>query len=102
MFVLFSVACVALAIVGLTITEGARNASESADQWLALSYEAVSAFGTAGLSTGITGSLTTGGKVIIILLMFVGRVGPLMLAIYLARPAEHWRVRYPKETISLG
>jgi len=65
-------------------------------------FEAVSAFGTVGLSTGVTPLLTDLGKVVIILLMFVGRVGPLMLAMHLCRPEISWHVRYPEESISLG
>jgi trk system potassium uptake protein TrkH len=42
-------------------------------------FEAISALGTVGLSTGITGDLTNIGKIIVILLMFAGRVGPLSL-----------------------
>lgn len=51
-----------------------------------LSFEAVSAFGTVGLSTGITPHLTTVQKSVIILLMFIGRVGPLAFALSFARP----------------
>jgi trk system potassium uptake protein TrkH len=55
-----------------------------------------------GFSTGITPLLTNWGKLIIIILMFVGRVGPLMLSVYLARPANPLRVRYPREELALG
>lgn len=47
-------------------------------------FEVVSAFGTVGLSTGITSELTSAGEVAIILLMFVGRLGPITLASALA------------------
>jgi trk system potassium uptake protein TrkH len=46
-------------------------------------FEAMSAFGTVGLSTGVTGGLTTGQKAAIILLMFIGRIGPVSLALSL-------------------
>jgi trk system potassium uptake protein TrkH len=46
-------------------------------------FEAASAFGTVGLSTGVTGSLGLGQKWIIILLMFIGRIGPVSLALSL-------------------
>ena len=72
------------------------------DGWLGLMFEAVSAFGTVGLSTGVTALLTSGGKVVIMLLMFLGRVGPLVLAVYLARPVHPWHIRYPEEDVSLG
>lgn len=48
-------------------------------------FESASALGTVGLSRGITGSLTPLGKGIIILLMFLGRVGPIALGMALLR-----------------
>jgi len=64
-------------------------------------FEAVSAFGTVGLSMGVTGSLTSLGKVIIILLMFVGKVGPLTLLFTLSKPQQP-KVRYPNEDVLTG
>ena len=92
-----------MAGVGLLMfTEQAHAASETSGRWLAVIFEAVSAFGTVGLSTGVTPLLTAGGKVVIILLMFIGRVMPLMLSIYLARPAMPWHIRGPVEEVGLG
>lgn len=53
-------------------------------------FEAASALGTVGLSTGITGDLTIIGKIIIIILMFIGRLGPITFGIFLfsKRPKE--------------
>ena len=66
-------------------------------------FEAVSAFGTTGLSAGITGSLNTTGQVIIILGMFAGRVGPLAIALLLAeRFSSRERTRYPEAEINIG
>lgn len=63
-------------------------------------FEAVSAFGTVGLSTGITSSLSTGGKVIIIFLMFAGRIGPLTLGIALQmRQKRNIVYEFPNEEI---
>lgn len=56
--------------------------------FLKLSFEAASALGTVGLSTGITGELSDAGKCIITLLMFVGRVGPITLALALLAEDE--------------
>ncbi|MCF8054737.1 MAG: potassium transporter KtrB [Deltaproteobacteria bacterium] len=53
-----------------------------------LLFEAASALGTVGLSTGITGVLSPIGKLIIIMLMFVGRLGPLLFGIALFLPAN--------------
>ncbi len=68
-----------------------------------LLFETVSAFGTVGLSTGITPRLSVLGRIIIPLLMFAGRVGPLTLAVALARrrsDATDWRL--PEERIIVG
>jgi len=94
---------VLMAGVGLLmITERGVASSQTSQNWLGVIFEAVSAFGTVGLSTGVTPLLTAMGKVVIILLMFVGRVAPLILSIYLARPARPWHVRVPSEEVSLG
>lgn len=64
-------------------------------------FEVVSALATVGLSMGITGQLSPFGQVLIILLMFVGRIGVLSLVILLAGK-EYRRVRYIKEEILIG
>jgi trk system potassium uptake protein len=70
--------------------------------FLELLFETVSAFGTVGLSTGITPSLSTAGKSIIIVLMFVGRVGPLTLAAILLGSRRSSHVKYPEEDVMIG
>ncbi len=65
-------------------------------------FESTSAFGTVGLSTGITPNLTPLGKIIIMITMFVGRVGPLTLALALAMRREKLSFRYPEETLMVG
>jgi len=102
MLLMLAGATVMLGTGCLMITELENPAANLADGWLGLMFEAVSAFGTVGLSTGVTSLLTTSGKVIIMLLMFLGRVGPLVLAVYLARPVHPWHIRYPEEDVSLG
>ena len=67
-----------------------------------LAFEAVSAFGTVGLSAGATPELTDSGKLLITMLMFIGRIGPLTMALLLigdARPATY---RYPETRIMVG
>jgi trk system potassium uptake protein TrkH len=91
-----------VSITFLFLSEYGQPAAAGEHHWHALIFECVSAFGTVGLSTGITPLLTPFGKIIITMLMFVGRVGPLMLTVYLCRPVMPWHVRYPEETISLG
>jgi trk system potassium uptake protein TrkH len=102
MLTLIAGSFVILTIMTLMITELNHASSQSSYQWLAIIFETVSAFGTVGLSTGITSSLTPVGKVVITLTMFVGRIGPLMLAIYLTKPILPWHIRYPKESLSIG
>ncbi|MGE0761117.1 MAG: TrkH family potassium uptake protein, partial [Pirellulaceae bacterium] len=65
-------------------------------------FEVVSALGTVGLSTGVTPELTGVGRAIIILAMFLGRVGPLTLFISLASQRDASRYRYPEEPVMLG
>ncbi|RKY59054.1 MAG: TrkH family potassium uptake protein [Candidatus Neomarinimicrobiota bacterium] len=65
-------------------------------------FEVVSAFGTVGLSTGITGSLCTLSKLTIITLMFIGRLGPMTLIIALSQKPEQVRVKYPEGNILIG
>lgn len=68
---------------------------------IALVFEQVSAFGTVGLSTGLTAKLSTPGKLWIILTMFIGRLGPLTL-VMLMIPKSTSNVRYPKGTVMIG
>ena len=68
---------------------------------LATLFEATSAFGTVGLSLGITPGLSPLGKALIMFTMFAGRLGPLTLAIALGR-AKTSNVRYPEEKILIG
>jgi Trk-type K+ transport system membrane component len=65
-------------------------------------FEVVSAFGTAGLSTGITASLGPAGHVLLTVLMFIGRIGPLTLgsALALNRRARHYEL--PEERVIVG
>jgi trk system potassium uptake protein TrkH len=65
-------------------------------------FEVVSAFATAGASTGITAELSFAGKLTIVVLMFVGRLGPLTLAYALAQRSQEARYRLPEEDIPIG
>ncbi|WP_309235505.1 potassium transporter TrkG [Streptomyces sp. TRM64462] len=68
----------------------------------AVLFEAVSAFGTVGLSTGITGDLPVSGELIVILLMFVGRLGPVTLVSALALRERTRRYELPEERPVIG
>jgi trk system potassium uptake protein TrkH len=82
---------------GLAITE--RNSGFS---FLDLLFEATSALGTVGLSTGITPSLTTAGKWIMIVAMLVGRLGPLTLLAGLTHEIKPAGFDYPSEPVIVG
>ena len=69
---------------------------------LHLAFEQVSAFGTVGLSTGITADLSWAGRSVIIFSMFVGRVGTLTFALALSTRASSQRHRYPSAHIMVG
>lgn len=71
-------------------------------QFLRILFEVVSAFGTCGLSTGITPYLTDAGKLIIALTMFAGRLGPLTLAYALGPRKEKELYRLPEGKIIIG
>lgn len=65
-------------------------------------FEVVSAFGTVGLSMGATGHLNSLSKLVIIVLMFVGRVGLLTIAVSLARPSKKGEIVYIDEQVMVG
>ncbi len=76
---LYSLILLAVAVFLLDVSEtGGMPAAQARGMGLSLVFEAVSALGTTGLSTGLTGSLSGFGKLIIMALMFVGRLGPLI------------------------
>jgi trk system potassium uptake protein TrkH len=69
--------------------------------FLDLLFDTVSAFGTTGASTGIVPDLSDIGKIIFILVMFIGRLGPLTLALALA-PQEQTLYRFVQERVTIG
>jgi trk system potassium uptake protein len=84
---------VAVAIV-LTITEAVT--------FTVALFEAVSAFATVGLSTGLTPQLSPAGKIVLMLTMFAGRLGPLTLALALAQAQRPVTRRYASEPVKIG
>lgn len=90
---IYSLLVVAVAIIILMFSEKDKN-------FLDLLFEAVSAYGTVGLSTGITANLSTTGQVVIMILMFTGRIGPLALAYTLVKRIEIQKIN--PEGIMIG
>jgi len=98
--VLLSLGWIFLFALLLSITE--KGNIYGKDYFLRLLFETTSAFGTVGLSTGITSMLTGLGKVLIIMTMFVGRIGPLTLALAVALREERLLYDYPEEQVMVG
>ncbi|WP_188377600.1 TrkH family potassium uptake protein [Halobacillus andaensis] len=88
-----SMAVVILTIFILNLTEDAS--------FLTIMFESVSAFGTVGLSMGLTGELTTVGKVVLVLTMLVGKLGPLTFAFAFTSHTPDL-IKYPKEDVMTG
>ncbi|MBU0478072.1 TrkH family potassium uptake protein [bacterium] len=65
-------------------------------------FEEISAFGTVGLSRGITPNLTTSGKLVITITMLTGRIGPLAIALALTRKRRKAIYAYPEEEVIIG
>ena len=91
------------AVFILDFTEGGDKPHDQVrGQYLELLFESVSAFSTVGLSTGLTHSLSTAGKWVIITLMFVGRLGPFLLIGALQRFQKIQFYELPEENIMIG
>lgn len=100
---IFAFLLVAGATLFLTISEGWGLPNTAArSQLLEILFEAVSAFGTVGLSMGLTPKLSVLGKLNIICLMFIGRLGPILFLLVL----QNWRTKkhyeWPEETLLIG
>ncbi|MCY1188509.1 Ktr system potassium uptake protein B [compost metagenome] len=67
-----------------------------------LLFETISAFATVGLSTGITAALPPAGQLLLVFLMFIGRLGPVTLASALALRARPVMYEFPKERPLIG
>ncbi|MBN1450727.1 MAG: Trk family potassium uptake protein [Anaerolineales bacterium] len=100
--VLLAIILIALALFGLMIVQTPDTAHENTREFLGYTFEAFSAFGTVGLSIGATAKLNSLGKLIIIVLMFIGRVGLLTLAFAIAGRTRRHAPRYAEENIMIG
>lgn len=92
-----------IGVLLLQLTEfGAMSHAESRGYFLGHLFEVVSAIGTVGLSTGVTPYFTPSGHCVLILMMFVGRVGPLVLASSIIGEKPEWAYVYPEEEVLTG
>jgi trk system potassium uptake protein TrkH len=101
--ILASGLAVTIITIFLLITQlGDISHTESRGLFLEYLFETVSAFGTVGLSMGVTTRLDLAGKLIIIVMMLLGRLGPLTLAFAMARRVKKTQFQYAEENIIVG
>lgn len=95
---------IGIAVMLLVIAEILLIGFDGGIDELDLLFEAASAMGTVGLSTGITAALSTGSKMVIIILMFLGRLGPITVALALKKKIKHQlhTIKYPVTDIIVG
>jgi trk system potassium uptake protein TrkH len=99
----FAVAILFCSVIILNFTEGGGLPHpETHGRFLEIVFEAVSAFGTVGLSADLTPKLSSGGKIIIIGLMFIGRLGPLLLLSSVQSFGTKLLYSRPEEKLSIG
>ncbi len=92
---LFSLSLIFISTFMLSITDGDIP-------FINLLFEEISAFGTVGLSTGVTASFSYAGKMILIMTMYIGRIGTLTLALAITRKAYYTKYRYSEINILVG
>ncbi|MBS5938887.1 Trk family potassium uptake protein [Clostridium sartagoforme] len=96
----FTIVFIALALViGVTMV---LSYTEVGASFIDLLYEATSALGTVGLTLGLTPKLSAIGKVLIMIMMYLGRVGPLTVMLALTRKKKKSGYRYPEGKILIG
>lgn len=91
---MMAVLLVSVATMAMSLTER--------QSFLTILFEVVSAFGTVGFSAGMTQELTVFGKICVMIMMFIGRLGPVTLAYALQRKVAKDPYRYPEGKIMIG
>ncbi|MDF2922571.1 MAG: TrkH family potassium uptake protein [Paenibacillaceae bacterium] len=94
---IISLGVVLLSAFLLTLTEQRLH-----KDFMELLFEATSAFGTVGMSMGVTPDLSAMGKLVMIMTMYIGRLGPLTLAFALSQKNNKQKYRYPEEKLLIG
>ena len=97
-----SYAVIILAIFMVLFATIALSISEPTLPITAIVFEITSAFGTCGMSLGITDELSTFGKILIMVLMFVGRVGLISFLFTIGGRTTKTKYHYPKERVIIG
>ncbi|MGD8977524.1 MAG: potassium transporter TrkG [Gammaproteobacteria bacterium] len=94
---------ITLAVALILLFEDSRVSHQAAGPlFIQVLFETVSAFGTVGLSTGITRELGEASRLVIVAMMFIGRIGPLALVMLLL-PREHGpHIKYPEGDLQIG
>jgi trk system potassium uptake protein TrkH len=91
-----------LLLSGVALTTGAALLMVTGMDFLGAIFEAASALGTVGLSHVGTQNITQAGRIVLIVLMFLGRLGPLTLAVSMTRRGQVPLHRYPEERPLIG
>jgi trk system potassium uptake protein TrkH len=101
--ILASILAVTIITILLLVTQlGDLSHTESRGLFLEYLFETISAFGTVGLSMGVADKLSSAGKLILIVMMLLGRLGPLTLAFAMARRTQKVPFQYAEENIIVG
>ncbi|MDR7417942.1 MAG: TrkH family potassium uptake protein [Armatimonadota bacterium] len=100
--VVYKAVTVALISVAFVIVMSTLLARVEGIRFIPALFEITSAFGTVGLSTGITPRLSTAGQIVVMATVFSGRVGLLTLAFGLTRRQRRPIIRYPEERLYVG
>ncbi len=99
----FSLIIIIVSVLALDFSEGGDIPHiQARGQFLEIVFEVVSAFGTVGLSMGLTAKLSVLGKMIIIILMFIGRLGPLIFLASMQSMRSKILYSLPEEKLSIG
>lgn len=96
----FAIISLSLMVIGMAVFMIASFDNEKT--LLSIAFECFSAYSTVGLSTGITASLSSASKIVLIFTMFIGRVSMLTIMIAILRRVKHMNYRYPTDEILIN
>lgn len=96
----FSIIAISLLVLGLSTF--LISSIEKDMDFLKVAFECFSAYATVGLSLGITASLSSASKIVLIFVMFIGRVGAINILIGLLKQVQNLPYKYPKESVLIN